>query len=67
MWRKSWEVLIIREDMVDQVHELKGTVIVVFQRAGFKLHRWNSNVPELEADNQFTEDSQTYAKEQLEG
>ena len=67
MWRKSWEVLSIREDMVDQVHELKGTVIVVFKRAGFELHRWNSNVPELEADNQFTEDSQTYAKEQLEG
>ena len=53
--------------MVDQVHELKGNVIVVFKRAGFELHGWNSNVPELEADNQLTEDSKTYAKEQLEG
>ena len=33
----------------------------------FELHKWNSNVPELEADNQLTEDSQTYAKEQLGG
>ena len=32
---------------------------------GFELHKWNSNVAELEADNQLTEDSQTYAKEQL--
>ena len=31
------------------------------------MHKWNSNVPELEADNQLTEDSQTYAKEQLGG
>ena len=29
------------------------------------MHKWNSHVPELEADNQLTEDSQTYAKEQL--
>ena len=29
------------------------------------MHRWNSNVREMEGDNQLTEDSQTYAKEQL--
>ena len=29
------------------------------------MHKWNSNVPDQEADNQLTEDSQTYAKEQL--
>ena len=55
------------EDMVKQVHGLKGTAIVVFKRAAFELHRWNSNVPELEADKQLTDDSQTCAKEQLEG
>ena len=56
------------EDMVNQVHGLKGTTaIVVFKRAAFELHRWNSNVPELEADKQLTDDSQTCAKEQLEG
>ena len=57
--------IITGEDTVDQVHELKGTAIRVFERAGFELHKWNSNVPELEVDNQLTEDSQTYAKEQL--
>ena len=40
--------------------------IWVFKGASFELHKWNSKVPELEADNQLTEDSQTYAKEQLE-
>ena len=49
------------------MHELKGTVIVVFKGASFELHRRNSTVPKLEADNQLTEDSKTYAKEQLEG
>ena len=55
--------IIAGEDKVDQVHELKGTAIGVLKGAGFELHKWNSNVPELEVDNQLTEDSQTYAKE----
>ena len=59
--------IIAGEDTVDQVHELKGTAIWVFKGAGFELHKWNSNVPELEADNQLTEDSQTYPnKDQFE-
>ena len=52
--------IIAGEDTVDQVHVLKGTTIWVFKGAGFELHKWNSNLPELEADNQLTEDSQTY-------
>ena len=51
--------IITGEDTVDQVHELKGTAIGVLKLVGFELHKWNSNVPELEADNQLTEDSQT--------
>ena len=59
--------IIAGEDTVDQVHELKGTAILVFKGAGFELHKWNSNVPELEADNQLTEDNQTYPnKDQFE-
>ena len=57
--------IITGEETVDQVHELKGTAIWVFKGAGFESHKWNSNVPELDTDNQLTEDSQTYAKEQL--
>ena len=44
---------------------MKRTAIGVFKGAGFELQKWNSNEPELEADNQLTEDSQAYAKEQL--
>ena len=47
------------------MHDLKGTAIGVFKQAGFELHKWNSNVPELETYDQLTEDIQTYAKEQL--
>ena len=39
--------IITRED---QVYELKGTAIQVLQGAAFELHKWNSNVPALEAD-----------------
>ena len=39
--------IITRED---QVYELKGTAIQVLKGAAFELHKWNSNVPELEAD-----------------
>jgi len=42
---------------------LKGTAIGVFKVPGFELHKWNSNVLELEADNKLKEDSQKCAKE----
>ena len=38
--------IITGEDTVDQVHELKGTAVRVFKRAGFDMHKWNSNVPD---------------------
>ena len=37
----------------------------VFKGAGLELHKWNSNVPQLKADNHLTEGSQTNVKEQL--
>ena len=42
--------IITREDTVDQMHVLKGTAIQVLKGAAFELHKWNSNVHELEAD-----------------
>ena len=57
--------IITKEDIIDQVYELKGTAIEVVKGAGFELYKWNSKVPELEADNQSTEGSQTYDKKQL--
>jgi len=53
------------EDTVDQLYELKGTAIEIFKGTDFKLPKWNSNVPQLEADNRLTEGYQTNAKEQL--
>ena len=44
---------------------MKRTARGVFKGAGFEFQKWNSNVPELEADNQLTEVSQAYAKEQF--
>ena len=32
------------------MYELKGTAIQVLKGAAFELHKWNSNVHELEAD-----------------
>ena len=57
--------IITREDTVDQKHEWRRTAIEVFYRARFEFHKWNSNVPDLEAGNQLTEDSQKYAKKKL--
>ena len=57
--------IITGEDTVDQKHEWRRTAIEVFYRARFEFHKWNSNVPDLEAGNQLTEDSQKYAKKKL--
>ena len=46
-------------------HEWRRTAIEVFYRARFEFHKWNSNVPDLEAGNQLREDSQKYAKKKL--
>ena len=46
--------------------ELKQTAKEVFSKAGFELHKWHSNVKEIEAENTtVTEENQTYAKQQL--
>ena len=46
--------------------ELKQTAKEIFSEAGFELHKWHSNVKEIEAENTtVTEENQTYAKQQL--
>ena len=54
--------IISGEDTVDHVYEWRRTAISFFYGARFEFHKWNSNVPDLEAGNQLTEDRQTYAK-----
>ena len=46
------------------VKRLKQLIINIFGEAQFILHKWHSNVPELEDDNN-SEETQTYVKAQL--
>ena len=54
------------DQTVEKAWKIKATSTEIFGKASFKLHKWNSNVRELEAfgahDN---EGVVTYAKEQL--
>ena len=54
--------------MVEEVQHLKKTAIEIFDQAPFKLHKWHSNVEELEASDPASGNSdtdQSYAKQQL--
>ena len=52
-------------DTVDQGSNLKEVSVTVFGEAGFELHKWHSNVSELEAEPILEDEGQTYAKEQF--
>ena len=52
-------------DTVDQARNLKEVSVTVFGEEGFELHKWHSNVPEMEAEAALRDEGQTYAKEQL--
>ena len=52
-------------DTVDQCCKLKEVAVLVLGEAGFKLHKWHSNVVKLEAEAVLRDEGQTYAKEQL--
>ena len=55
-----------RTEYSKHVEEIMRSLYVeVFYRARFEFRKWNSNVPDLEAGNQLTEDSQKYAKKKL--
>ena len=54
--------------VVEEVHDLKVTAIEIFGKAQFKLHKWHSNVAELEASDPASgaaDTGQSYAKQQL--
>ena len=52
---------------VEAAKEVKETSTEVFAQGGFTLHKWHSNVAELDAvsGNQISETQETYAKQQL--
>jgi len=59
--------LILGSITVRKAREVKDKATVVFRDVCFTLHKWHSNVPELEADQSSAEDAEeaTYAKQQL--
>ena len=51
-------------DNLKEVKEIKQKSVQLFKKGGFYLHKWNSNVPELESENS-NESELTYAKQVL--
>ncbi|XP_067026581.1 uncharacterized protein [Acropora muricata] len=50
---------------VSVAQKIKEGAIDVFGQASFKLHKWHSNVPELESASELPSGETTFAKEQL--
>ena len=60
------EDLISGSITVCKSRELKDKTTAIFQDACFNLHKWHSNVPELELEQSPQEEGEpTYAKQQL--
>ena len=55
--------LITGDTTVEGAQQLKHHAVEIFNRAKFTLHKWHSNVPELEGD--CTDDEPSFAKQQL--
>ena len=49
---------------LEEVKEIKQKSVQLFKKGGLNLHKWNSNVPELESENS-NQSELTYAKEVL--
>ena len=43
--------LITRGNNLEEVEEVKQSSVQLFKKGSFNLHKWNSNVPELESEN----------------
>ena len=57
--------LISGKPTAEEARQLKQGAIEVFADAKFKLHKWHSNVAELEGSERGVEDEDTFAKQQL--
>ena len=52
-------------DNVREVKNIKSESIELFEKGGFKLHKWHSNEPQLETDDLSFQSELNYAKESL--
>ena len=58
--------LITGDTNVEKGKHLKETAIDIFQKADFELHKWHSNIPELESEVKPSDEAdQSFAKQQL--
>ena len=49
----------------NELSKFKECSTQIFKDAGFTLHKWNSNQPDLEEEDAYRDDNQTFAKQQL--
>ena len=42
--------LVTGDNNFEEVKEIKQNSVLLFKKGGFNLHKWNSNVPELESE-----------------
>ena len=65
--RKSMYIddLINRKPTVPEAKKMKEGAIGIFEDAKFTLHKWHSNVAELEESERGVDDEGTFAKQQL--
>ncbi|KAK3704538.1 hypothetical protein QZH41_006326 [Actinostola sp. cb2023] len=57
--------LLLGGQTVQDARAAKDTATEIFGKAGFELHKWNSNARELELDQQDSDTADSYAKQQL--
>ena len=58
------DILLGSKDVM-QAQLRKSTAVEIMDDAKFELHKWNSNVPELEDEHSAPSDDQSFAKQQL--
>ena len=52
-------------ESLQEVEKIKSDSIELFEKGGFKLHKWHSNEPNLETNNRNSEKELNFAKEHL--
>ena len=57
--------LVTGGESTSEADEIKGDSVKLFQRGGFKIHKWHSNEQALETNDSVNENELNFAKQQL--
>ena len=57
--------LVSGSNTIEEVEVIKQKSIELFQKGGFNLHNWHSNLPSLQSSSTKSESELTYAKEKF--